>query len=311
MGRKQHTVSRFYLSGFVTSAHGRIRVFSKSGRAPYWSTPKNCGFESHFYSLPKDDGGWDTAIDDQLTEIENKAAPAVKRLIAETPISGDDRVVISNFIAIQMKRTTTIRGMADLERQRIQETENALRWIDGHRHQLEERFPREEIEAHCEKLIESGTGIELPEKYYLSHIFTGLQRLTSSIHSMRWRVEKAPIGLHFVTSDNPAFPRRREWIESPGVVGIEKDHLNVELGVPLSASAFLVCDWDGRRPPLEYCSATKSRLQHLNYRTVLSAWDCVFCPTDSEEIGNLVESNASFRVKLPPLPLGFTQRNRG
>ena len=72
------------------------------------------------------------------------------------------------------------------------------------------------------------------------------------------------------------------------------DH-GVELGFPLTRDAYMIASWNSLR--------TASQEDHadfvcdMNFRTVLSASECVCSPEPSNEISTLVVKHAGFRVQ--------------
>lgn len=111
MATRAHTVPRFYLAGFVSTAvqPGRepfVFVGSTGDRSIARRAPKNLSIARGFYDGP---GGFeeaDASIETHLSKIEWAAASAIKRLAA-TPISSGPQVPaeIWRFIAWQAART--------------------------------------------------------------------------------------------------------------------------------------------------------------------------------------------------------------
>jgi hypothetical protein len=296
--KQQHTVSRFYLKRFAQERGDKVLwQFGKDGTGPTRVSPRAATAEEHFYSIPRPDGTWDASIEEALEKVEAKAAPALLRLERDESANLDDREIIAYFIGLLLFRVSAVANHAKEEDARLHTVEGAIRFIDNERSLLEQIYSKEEVDNYVQEIRDRGIGLTAVPKHHLRVLAYSPLKAAKTICLMEWEVCRACEGQFFITSDNPAFPRRPHRLFDPGIVGIQRDDLGVELGFPLSREAYLLATWK----PLAAHTGTVSRLRvrELNRRTVLSAANYVFSPQPSEEIAALVAEHAAFQVKHP------------
>ena len=109
--KRQHYVPRTYLSPFADK-DGRIRVVDFGQAEEYKTSLSNVAVEHRYYDI--DDEGIDASAEVWLGEIEAKAAPVLKRLIAYPScievLSVEEEFAISRFIAALRFRTPAFRA---------------------------------------------------------------------------------------------------------------------------------------------------------------------------------------------------------
>ena len=111
----QHIVPQHYLKGFCdpqpSKRQGRVLwEFRLKEDVVRQRSPKNVGRISDYYSIPKDGGVLDAAIEGGLSKIESGVAPVIAKLRAGTfTLSDDERLWLATFIAIQMVRGPAFR----------------------------------------------------------------------------------------------------------------------------------------------------------------------------------------------------------
>jgi hypothetical protein len=141
----QHTVPQFYLRQFTPDVGDKIIwQFSKIAQdRPRRKSPANAASESHFYSLQRDDGTWDGSLEDELSEAENNAAPAFRRLIQDGHSVARNRLVISNFIGLMYLRSKAMRDHAVAQAARIKSPQITINFIKGDFDYLSKQSGRE------------------------------------------------------------------------------------------------------------------------------------------------------------------------
>jgi hypothetical protein len=277
--------------------------YSKSDPlTPVRKSPKTAATENYFYSLQLADGTWDHSLEDAFGKIERTAAPIVSRLIRRGALPQGDRNWLAYFMAIQIDRSISIRRHADVQRDKAGTVDGTLRFLDKNREHLLSDRSSQEIEQYIEDVKARGYGVQLTDTFYLPYLLDGAPRLAKRIASMAWTICRPKRPHFFVTSDNPVFTRRPTWVESPGIVGIDRDDFGVELGFPLSSEQFLLARWPGRQD-IAAVDCSKSRVKELNRRTVLCAHEHVFCREKSDVIQSLVYQHQGFRLLHPELDL--------
>lgn len=299
--QEQHTVSRFYLKGFAQESGDRILWrYGKDGTGPNRISPRDATTESHFYSVKRADGTWDISIEQKLCEIETETAPALRRLAIRETLRKGDREKIAYFVALLFFRVSAVAEHSRRDAARMQTVEGTTKFVEADRDHLERLVSKEEIDAFIEEVQERGFGVTPHEKQHLLLLGSSARKATRNLLLMQWHVCRPPQGGFFITSDNPAFARRPHSLLDPYAVGIQRDDLGVEIGFPLSRSAYLLASW--KAMPARHAGAVSAqRVRELNRRTVLSATEYVFSPKRCPDIATLVAEHNTFKLKHPML----------
>jgi hypothetical protein len=262
--------------------------------------PRDVAAESFFYSQPLKDGSWDHSLEEDLNKVETMTAPAYRRLIGNQPLKRADRQILAQFIGLMIMRTKGPRDAANTHAEFLESPQFAQDFVAANHEDLSRTYGSAKVEEFRDELNRTGQGLQMPKNFHLKGVFERADRWGESIIQMSWTIWTAKPPAFFVTSDNPAFARNPCHIKSPGIVGIERDDLGVELGFPLSSRAFLIAKWCRRNAPLlAHCPASVTRVHALNTRTVLSATEHVFSPERSGQIEALVYEHRAFRLAYP------------
>jgi len=171
-----------------------------------------------------------------------------------------------------------------------------IAFIPGEKSQISRRFPAEVVQRFRDEILLRGRGVSLSPKFYLELVPLRATKYAKLITEMDWTVYRSRTDF-FVTSDNPAFARRPDSLADPGLVGLERKDLGVELGFPLSRDSLLLVHWGNLR--VGYQRAAPSRVRELNRRTILSAHEHVYSPERSNTIEALMEEHSDFRLSYP------------
>lgn len=306
---KQHTVPKFYLKQFVPDGEDHVLYrYGLDGANAERVSCRKATTEDHFYSLSREDGTWDTTLEDSLGKIETKVAPMLKRLLDGRTPTVDDRVGIAFFIALMLYRVTAMRDRAQFEASRILDPDVTLKYLATNRERLIREYSVEEVEEYERRVRENGRGIDLPRNFHFIDLDRRLQPVAVGIARMSWTIESVKGGQFFITSDNPAYVRRRGHPRDPGPVGFGRGDLHAEMYFPLSHRSLLVARHVGDATSVRRSQVSPTRVLQLNKLTVLMAHTDVFSPYRSELVEDLVEECGAFQVEYPQLPLERTGR---
>ncbi|MBU0513755.1 MAG: DUF4238 domain-containing protein [Proteobacteria bacterium] len=106
----QHYVPQFILKNFGVGNKRHIFVFDKWEEKVFKSSAKSIGGEKGFYNFMSN--GDIITIEPSLAKLESLSAKIVKRIIREESLSNiaeEERVLLSQFLAVQFRRTKGIR----------------------------------------------------------------------------------------------------------------------------------------------------------------------------------------------------------
>jgi len=94
---RHHYLPKFYLCGFTRARHrdDSLWVFDKSSAKQWKSTPANSAHQRDYYRVELQDGGDPNAFEKSLAWVEDRVAPAVRRVIASQTVPTGDGLPIS------------------------------------------------------------------------------------------------------------------------------------------------------------------------------------------------------------------------
>ncbi|MEZ6129176.1 MAG: DUF4238 domain-containing protein [Planctomycetaceae bacterium] len=302
----QHTVSKFYLKGFLRPGEKFLRCYPTDGGRDNRVSPKKATVESHFYSFLTEEGDWDDSLEDRLETVETMSAPVVKRLAAGIRPSPEDRFLSSFFIALTMQRVVPAVNAVDTHKGTFESVEVVERCVDRERERLEQQFSAAQIEDFLQTSRELGVGVSLGEKFPLHGLLLRAWNLAEQIASMKWAVATVPSGAEFVTSDAPVVCRNSKNLLDQSYVPFGRRDLNAELTFPLNQTAMLIADWQSRKL-FRVKRVESPEVDSLNTRTVLGADRFVFASTRRDSIRKLISQFGSQKIDAPPVPTLFPE----
>ena len=147
-GARQHITPVHHLAQFNGKhPEGCVWVYDRNDDKMRPAAPESAGFERHFYSLKRDDGSWDTQLDDWITGVEDKAHPIYQELrkgvipVDDTQEKADFAVYLSTIWG----RTKAMRRfVAEAYASHMQMLNHATAAredvFDAHIHRLEKQF---------------------------------------------------------------------------------------------------------------------------------------------------------------------------
>jgi hypothetical protein len=250
--KRQHTIPILHLKHFVgVEPKGQVWTIDKNTGAMRSATPENTAFVSHFYSVEREDGTFDTTFESGLAEIEGAAAPVYDKLIKGQTITDDDKSDFAAFLAVMHLRTTAMRAdAAELIGRHTQIWNYAhgvhkdaftglvKRFEKDTGHKLSEDQKNKFREA----LIDPTEFVFGIPKERTLMVFGAIKELIPILQAMHWCIIRPKHGF-FITSDNPVV----QWIDPKTRHPIYGDHgfrhKTVEVTFPLSPKAVLFAAW--------------------------------------------------------------------
>lgn len=255
--KSQHFIPRLHLAYFA-GQKGQVRTYNKNTGAVWSAIPEETAVHTHFYSIEREDGSYDTTLEETRAKIESNAAPVYKRLIGgDIPTKKDvDRGHFAQFLATMFTRTPAMRRDAgEMAGRSIQIQNYATGIHDGAFatmiRQIEEqdgqKLSDEQKESLRKGLIDpSAYRIELGKEWTLSAI-AGADKLALIFFDMEWCVMELAHGF-FITSDNPVTRYNDPKSRHP----IYGDHgfmnKNVMVTFPLTTNKILLLGWKETGP---------------------------------------------------------------
>ncbi len=198
--KKQHFVSQFYLRNFANPIFSKnLCVYDLQEKCWQRRTTKGVGWSSYIFSMIEMDGQWTDAFDQFINEnVENPAAPALKKLALREQLSEGDKKAVALFVAAtivrspEMSRTVLGQHLESLSTESLAELEHIVRiwcqWVDR----------PYDSNAYAEFLKPSSFGA----------IWINSQHWAQRILGWEWQVCTTSRDKPFIASDWPVFAQR-------------------------------------------------------------------------------------------------------
>jgi len=108
-GPGHHTTQRFHLAQFAgDQPKGHVWVYNKTTGRTRSDIPESISVENNFYSIERDNGTWDTRLDDWITGVEGAATRVYKELLGhEIPPYSQKKYDFALYLAVSYARTRT------------------------------------------------------------------------------------------------------------------------------------------------------------------------------------------------------------
>lgn len=297
---RQHTVPVMYLSAFATR-QDRAGILQQYSREDCTSVAVSVGdatVKKHAYTIHNDKQIPRMAVENWFAEIEGNATEPLRRLRSTGSVSPEEKMILSVFLAIQMRRTIAALTQFKSVSTRMASPENIISFIHQIRPRIEKYFSSDAIEKYIDDIKCGRNRIELDRGRAIISVFGNIQRYATAINGMKWSISESPQNKFFVSSDNPAYVRRRGRPRDPGIVGIERADLDAELYFPLCPDLFLIA---AMKPQKHRGRVSKQRVIELNRLTILMANRFVYAQNLSLEIESLLLQEREFRLQQPDL----------
>jgi len=305
--RGQHVIPRMHLQHFAGSRPpGQVWTFNKNSGAAWSAVPEETAKQTHFYSVEKDDGTYDTRIEEFLSECEGKAAPTYERLITgiPPPANSQEKADFALFAALLHVRTASMRRDAG---EMIARFEQIHRYAYGAHEKAfaglikrvekdqGKKLSQDEREKMREMLVDPSTyTVQVPKERTLFALGAA-DKLAPILFNMNWSLIGAAEG-SFITSDNPLV----RWVEPNTRHPIYGDHgfqnKTAEVTVPLTPQLLLLMAWRTDFPPLAVLLGDA-----VAYYNDMRAWfaeEYLYAHTDSEDLRRLAAKHKGSRVRM-------------
>ncbi len=299
--KRQHTVAKSYLRGFVReNAHGDTLVqYDKQEGTSCLVKPADASIWKFGYSFKNADGSWNNRAEENLSKIESKAMPVIRKLNTTTRLSSQERINLALFLMSSLRRPRTMMeaftdaGLSESKDPRWKrKIIESLERGSGKKFTSEEKVEYTQI---VEEMQEKQRRDEVKARQ-LSVWFELLPDHATRLMSINWKILLAKPPLFFVTSDSPAYTRLIGDPDHKASEFVRMGDPEVEFAMPLSQSHMLLArhvNWSDR------LIASKSRVAELNSRTIRMAHRFVWSPTQTQKVESLFQR---FKDHIPPLP---------
>jgi Protein of unknown function (DUF4238) len=327
---QQHFVTAAYLVGFTPENRrdSKLFVYERNSDKVFRSISDEAAKRRNYYSIPQNDGGFNDIADTMLTDLEGKAMPALKKLLAgDYKLSQIERALLSLLIAFQEFRTPWARAsFQKMEVHLAQATMQMVARAPGYlEHTLDELKGKGEVErlvsaAQMRHSLEKDKLIARPH----AGIDTMVHMSQTAGHfytQMRWTVFRPAAG-EFLTSDAPVV--RRDPGFTGGLFGGGITSSTVQVWFPLSKKACLLITHDNERkrkffellasrvqeadairaefPEIEARDISAEHVQAVNEQTILNGDRFVFSPFQSDTISGLFKGECqNYRIVVSGL----------
>lgn len=291
-GKSQHTVQRFHLAQFAgDQPKGHVWIYNKHSKEPRSADSENVSIENYFYSVEREDGTWDTRLDDLITNIEAKAVPVYRELLAgNIPPYSQPKYDFAQYLAIAYVRTKKMRRMSA-------DTVGQMMQVNYYAHAdnsevFNAHMARYEREKGITLTNDAKDGIRrlfldpsrfnmvLPKEIglYGFHIVDDLTDIFLRTH---WSLVDAEHGF-FITSDHPIV----RVIPGPAPA---RDHgflhKTMEVSFPLSPRRMLVLTHF--KPPKDRWLASRETVDEQNDARAASCEDELYCHIKHKDVAKL------------------------
>ncbi|HZL31587.1 MAG TPA: DUF4238 domain-containing protein [Pseudolabrys sp.] len=299
MEKSHHYSPVLHLRNFVGNAPaGHIWTYDKQSGNSRSSIPEETGFETHFYSVEKDDGTKDTTIEKFLSDVESKAAPVYRGLLEGKLPEGQPKADFANFLAAMYSRTPSMRRMFGEMQSRGLQIHN---YAYGANDKAFEAFvkrsggpPLDEkgLEALRSALLDpSQFEIQVSRESTLRCLGV-MDELTPIFFRMGWTVVYAAHG-YFITCDNALTKAVNPKSVSPFYGDGGFMNKTVEVTFPLSPKVMLLMTWAEK--PRSQLDAPREAADGWNRTRASHAERFLYAHLDDKRIAQLAAEQAHSR----------------
>jgi hypothetical protein len=206
--RRMHTVASSYLEPFATTEGRRSPMvwrYERTQRDPVAIGIGDAAVWKDIYGFKDDGGKWTTAIEDMLGEIEGNFCSARQQLMSGVPLTIDQRIAISHFMAFQLSRTPRA-----LQLHRDEYAHLMKRWVlalakdpQQFYKSIRQHKSDEECEAERQAVLSGDWHFEVDAFTGLHAMMSGAAELSQWLLLMQWTLYISDGTYRFITSDNP------------------------------------------------------------------------------------------------------------
>ena len=301
MKKRHHFLPQFYLRRFASSgARGRIWTYDSLFGTVRASGVKNTAYETHLYSVPREDGTRTDEFEDALADIEGRAAPVLDKLLRNESVQGQERADLSSLFALMVVRTDSFRrqyaevslGMTQLLLSTTAAHDVAFNSLIN---KLEEEFG--DVSGHHKKKLREGMldpdrfGFVVNKAWTLNALRVH-DALAPVFYRMNWTILNAKSPHYFVTGDNPVVKLLPDRFSKSFYGGGYADK-RIEVTLPLSPERCLVTHWNNELP--SESDITPAAVKDLNRVRAMHAERFLFADRQDFGIRRLTEKYKGFK----------------
>lgn len=254
-----------YLKGFtIPERPSHVYVYSRGmvfaprggrkGRNPACRSTRRAGVTRDAYAFEDRDGSANyEEVENALEQIERSCNPILEKLRAQKRITISEKQSFARYVVFMLKRVT---ARFKATRRKADGFVDSFDW-DGlqRKLQLAGKFGLARQVAFRDDMLP-----RLKNGVHKLSIVTAMPDTVAALGKMTWRFLVAPIGIAFVTADNPVLFDRSAGIARSTTI----------LWFPLSSRIVLQADWRTGED-LGYTTASQSGVDAVNHATCASA----------------------------------------
>lgn len=106
---KQHWVPRSYLAAWTDPGSGNVWALNKTERRIFNPSPRSIFAETHMYSITKEDGTRDIALEQRLARLEGEFVSVRDGLEQNVPLAPEDQGFLAVYAAVMHARSKFMR----------------------------------------------------------------------------------------------------------------------------------------------------------------------------------------------------------
>jgi hypothetical protein len=288
MGKRQHYIPKFYLSGFaLEKAKPYLWIYEKGISGVKKASVNDIALEKEYYAYLKPDGQKDTdSFENYLAGKETLVAPILIKIQNFLKINEQEKAIMSEFISLMMTRIPKYKDekLAD----RLDKSFDSIyKTITDPFIIYNENFKY--------VLYNNNTIRSVKSKISLDTIASLSKQLAPYIYKMMWEFLIANSDIKYITSDNPVYFCRPPYEkEPPFTFGLSNK--NIEVTFPISKEIALLCSW--KKDSQAFRKANNNSIRMVNRRAVIAAKRFVYSSTANEGIRKLIDKyNSNITIK--------------
>jgi hypothetical protein len=273
--KRHHYIPKFYLEGFSTK--GKISIFDREQNIYREQTPINTFLETRYYAIKRDDGTYDTSLEEKMAAIESYAAPLINQIDNGSDLSPSDKYILSVFLSLLKARVPEYEMVYGELRSEIVRNLGPL--VDRNPDPFEPLppwpsfIPPEVKPFNALEVIQDLESLEADSKEahkdFLSMIIPSTDAMSRHLYQMQWLIAHASSDTSFVTSDNPFSLAPPTGYDPKGVFGVGIATPGATKIIPLSSKSCLLIFDEG-----ECIVHTRFNREHVREINLITTGGC-------------------------------------
>jgi Protein of unknown function (DUF4238) len=267
--KRHHYLPRFYLRNFCRN--GRLWVFDREKNEFRNQAPPNTALENDFYTVELDSGEKYTEIETWLSEVENKAKPALDNLVSRKHLKPQERADLALFFALFQTRTPEFKALSqEMVESLVKGISGMLFGNEEYTSRSMERYEKEtgkkltlSPREMAENISRGNYKVRMADHVPLQQMLSTSFEVASHLAAMDWRVFFAPETNSFVTTDNPFVIVPPPGFPTNGLRGVGVLTTGAIKVIPLSQAACLLIGPPGNSLGHKDCDKQEVRCLNL------------------------------------------------